>query len=212
MVDTTYDSTTNQTVISKLYGTVSICERIVTATNAPADSGSETGFQAIVFARNDPGTILHNKYYSYDPATWQTSYPTMYTDMFTDLSAATLASEDNIVVLRSSSLMKECFPSGDFCNFLTETLGIETSALNRWKFDVNSTSVGGMVDVYLVAQPNVSAAGRSSKAFYFRAASGTGWNGSAPSGFDVGSLTEKVSATVLNDSDGAVELLNSWWD
>lgn len=188
-----------------IYGTVSINGTMVTPSNPPADPSTAYGFQAIVFAKDDPGTILHNKFYSYTPANWQTSYPDMYTAMYTDLSGANLQSENNIVILRSSNLLTRCYPSGDFYTYLLETLGISQDAFFNWRNLVMNSYPNELMDAYVVGQPLASAPGHRTGVMFIAGPEGSS---SSPS---VGPLLVKVTATVVNNRQGPVDLLSSWW-
>ena len=111
---------------------------------APAAS-NETGFQVVVLDRQNPATVVDNRFFSYDRDNWENTYEAMYNDMYSFLSPI---SDDHIVVFNSIGILLATFPTSNMQTYFTNVLGCG-KALQQWSNDKATYTSGGGVVAHL---------------------------------------------------------------
>lgn len=114
---------------------------------------NQTGFQVVVLDRNNPATIVNNRFFSYDLDNWENTYEAMYNEMYSFLQPIT---DDNIVVFSSIGVILGAFPTPNMQNYFTNILGCG-KALQMWANDKATILSGGGVVTnlyYGVGVPN----------------------------------------------------------
>ena len=120
----------------------------------PPVSSVEGGFQVVVLDRLNPGAgPVSNKFYSYNPDNWQSTYEEMYQNMYNDVKEY---DSNHILVFCSRQLFGGAFPTRDMANYFGDVLGV-AQELNAWANSSGRKSSNGRVTVlfYVVGVPNL---------------------------------------------------------